>query len=210
MQVAPVSSLPGVSQMIKGLWWLIAVGVLVASMLTALPLFFSLFGVPKPDKWSEWGAWLQGVLTPLSLLVAAVALWQQKQSQSEANTVASRTFFAGNVQLFTELIGRQCKSCLTRVKQNAKWDDAKDESRALDYMKSLLSEGAVGFDLGEKNWLQHVDFVVSTSDYHILCKTVNEIVSQADSVGLRYMLDDRIQSIHSLIASRSKRSLDGV
>lgn len=75
----------------------------IFTLLVAIAVIAALLPIDEWNQWhfspelgiknyGEYGGWLQGVLTPLILLVAFIAWFSQQQSAKEANTIQARSF----------------------------------------------------------------------------------------------------------------------
>lgn len=184
--------------------------LLLAAFLIFLPLVKP-FGA-ELGWFAQWGAWLQGALTPLLLFMAIVSYKTQAESQNKSNMTASRALFVSNIEAFHRQIRVRCVACLIGEEPTSKPLIGKeptskpgsyaDDDRALNDMMTMLSSKFghfVTFDVGEGMHTQYLPRVQPTTRYRLLCESVNEVVALAKEVNLEPLLDDRISAIHKLI-----------
>ena len=76
------------------------------------PLARAAFNWCDRDSYTAMGTWLQGVLTPVFLLIAALTFSWQTQSQGEANKTANRVLLFSNLERFAGHLHYRCVTAL--------------------------------------------------------------------------------------------------
>jgi hypothetical protein len=88
-----------------GFWFALALALVGLLVIAGAPIIFVGFNTEKLQPYAAFGSWLQGVLTPGLLVIAAFSFFWQRQSQNEANKIASRAMFIDNLERSMENSG---------------------------------------------------------------------------------------------------------
>jgi hypothetical protein len=188
--------------------WKLVLGVvlfcLVIGVLVLIPYRFSL---PQNDLagWSSLGTWLQGVLTPLLLLVAIGSFWYQSESvkaqtraQADANQIAQRAFFLDNSRKFTGHINYRCICALV----NGEPAD-NPNARGLTVMVALLrgagAEAAKLIDSLPNYEILDLNQVRRGRQFALLKRDIDQVINLGERCEMEGLLDGRVVQIQSLI-----------
>jgi hypothetical protein len=155
------------------------------------------------DSYTAMGTWLQGVLTPGFLLLAAFTFWLQSQSQSEANKIANRVLLFSNLERFARHLHYRCVAALIGDEPSAEQVTGANFGGLTAMVTRLKGdEGALNNLVG--NLVKGRSPVTPTEMYNSpfykrLRVETEQIVKLGEQVGLVGLLDGRILKIHALI-----------
>lgn len=163
----------------------VAVGLI--GVLIVFPPLASAVGA-ESDWFANWGAWLQGALTPLSLVYAVQTFQQQKKAQAEASMIANCAIFIEHVDKLNQLIQQRCESAF---KEKMRFVDVNEYVNfAIRFLK---------YDAQDFSASYSIDDIRSTQQYHILYNDINTVVGLGESVRFCGVLDQNVLELHRLI-----------
>jgi hypothetical protein len=158
------------------------------------------------------GTWLQGVLTPVFLLIAALTFSWQTQSQGEANKTANRVLLFSNLERFAGHLHYRCVTALIGDAPSAELVNSAN-FEGLTAMKMRLSGKEADLNnligkLVEGRSPVAPAVMYNSPSYKRLRDEIEQIVELGKQVGLVGLLDGRILKIHELIQHRPKQGAD--
>ncbi len=149
--------------------------------------------------YSDIGAWLQGVLIPVALGVAAITFWFQAQSQNKTNRIATAAVFIDNLDRFAKHLHYRCACALV--------NDAPLEGLVNPYncdgltamIQTLKRKPVTVKDLVEGRSIKSDDVVYGSRYYRMLQNEIEQIYQMGKEAALDGLLDGRIRTIRDLI-----------
>lgn len=146
------------------------------------------------------GAWFQGVLTPVALVLTLWTFAKQSADQSDANRSVAQAVFIANVAGFASQIGHRCVTALTGVE--AKHEPGLSDA-GLTVMEKRLQDvpGSLedhGYDYREISKAE----MRASAGYRQLRKEIEAIARMGETVDMDGLLDGRIGRIRTLIAEQ--------
>ena len=200
---------PGGRLLPRSVIWGLAIPVILA--IVVLPIGWDLarwHRIGAGNDWANWGAWLQGSLTPLALVFAALSFQSQQRAadrqaaqQRDANLIAERAMFIDKLSAFTGHINYRCYCAVfgEQIKQPVEVG-RHGGFMALESALNCFDPVVNDPDLRQVNRaaLTH-DEIRKGRFYNQLAHEIDQIIEIGRRVELDGMLDGRIAETRSLI-----------
>lgn len=179
-------------------WMIWVIGIIVAFVVAMpwIPFAPHLGAGARLPFYSDFGAWLQGILTPAALLVAILAFQAQARASREANRIANRTFFIANVERF---VGHLAYRSLCALVDGTPSDVTRNDPQTRDEILGALIELLTRY---RTSWVELAHRRVLTleqlrrsSHYAILKEDIDDILAAGRDAELDTLLDNRIMRI---------------
>ncbi len=150
-------------------------------------------------KLQDYGAWLQGALTPIALLIAAFAFYEQARDQRKANEINLRSHLLAGLPAYVGHLNYLCSASL-----NGEWVSADNVkgTEALGSMKYFLetsdSQAGAQWDNCTIHGLSYRE-LSKRSQFLTLREDIRNIRKQSQEAGYEFPLDNRIKEIDGLL-----------